>query len=195
MNVLAKLLSSRTRAEILRLLFGIRTAPLHLREIERLSGLSTGSLRQEMSKLKGLGLVLVRQDGNRTCYEANRAHALYTDIHKLVLKTVGLVDVLSNALKDSEIRCALVFGSVARGEETHESDVDLLVVGKTGLRKLAGLLSGVSEILGRELNPLVMTPEEFGKRIRTEEHLIKGIMASPKLFIIGSEDELKAMGK
>jgi predicted nucleotidyltransferase len=195
MNVLAKLLSSRTRAEILRLLFGMSFSALHLRELERLSGLSTGSLRQEMSKLKELWLVSVRKDGNRTYYQANKLHALYPDIHKLVLKTVGLADVLRDALKDNSISCALVFGSVAKGEETAESDVDLLVLGKIGLRKLAGRLSGVSDILGREINPLVMTPDEFAKRIKAREHLVSGILDSPKLFIIGGEDELEAMGK
>lgn len=195
MNVLAELLSSRTRAEIFRLLFGINTRSLHLREMERLSGLSTGALRQEMSKLKKLGLVTVEKDGNRTCYEPNRNHTLYLDIHRLVLKTAGLADVLRDALNDPAIKCALVFGSVAKGEEAADSDVDVLVIGKTGLRKVAGLLSGVGNTVGREINPMVMTPEEFRKRVRKKEHLVSGIMASPKLFIVGSEDELGAMGK
>lgn len=195
MNVLAELLSSRTRAEIFRLLFGMRARPLHLREMERLSGLSTGSLRQELGKLKKLGLVTVERDGNRTSYESNRSHALYPDVHGLVLKSVGLVDVLRDGLNDPAIQCALVFGSIARGEETVDSDVDVLVIGKIGLRKVAGLLSGVGNTVGREINPLVMTPDEFAKRVKREEHLVSGIMASPKLFIVGSEDELEAMGK
>jgi DNA-binding transcriptional ArsR family regulator len=98
MNSLSEVLSSRTRAEMFRLLFGasLRTS-FHLREIERLTGLSTGSLRQEIAKLRKLGLITLRKDGNRTYYEANRRHPLFEDIHRIVLKTVGLVDVLKAA--------------------------------------------------------------------------------------------------
>jgi predicted nucleotidyltransferase len=148
-----------------------------------------------MSKLKGLGLVSASRDGNRICYQANRKHALYPDIHNLVLKTAGLADVLRDALQDNAIGFALVFGSVAKGEETAESDIDLLVVGNVGLRKISSLLGGVSETLGREINPITMTVEEFAKRKETGEHLVSSILASPKLFIIGGEDELGTVGE
>jgi len=195
MNVLARLLSSRTRAEIFRLLFGMEKRSLHLREIERLSGLSTGTLRQELNRLKEIGLVVAEKDGNRKCYQSNRSHALYPDVHRLVLKTVGLADVLRDALDDPAVKCALVFGSVAKGEETADSDVDVLIIGEVGLRKAAGLLSGVGNTVGREINPLVMTADEFAGRVGRREHLVSGIVTSPKLFIVGSEDELEAMGK
>lgn len=195
MNVLAAILSSRTRAEIFRLLFGPVSQSLHLREMERRTGLSTGSLRQEISKLQKLGLVTIRKDGNRVCYEPNNQHPLYQDIHSLVLKTAGLADILRDALKDKNIRFAFVFGSVARGEETAESDIDLMVIGNIGLRKIAGLLSGVSEQIGREINPHALTESEFAMRLKKRENLVSGIMVSSKLFIIGNEHEFKAVGK
>ncbi|MBI2116276.1 MAG: nucleotidyltransferase domain-containing protein, partial [candidate division NC10 bacterium] len=129
MNALAELLSSRGRAEVFRLLFGLSDAPLHLREIQRRAGLSLGTIQQELRKLKRLGLLDSRADGNRLWYQANRGHPLYPEIHRLVLKTSGLVDVLRTTLKDPRIEWAFVFGSIARGEETAGSDVDLMVVG------------------------------------------------------------------
>jgi uncharacterized protein len=120
---------------------------------------------------------------------------LFEDIHRVVLKTVGLVDVLKAALGSSGIRCAFVFGSVAQDTAKAESDIDLMVVGTIGLRKLTSLLSGVGNQLGREINPHVMTPEEFGQRMRRKEHFVSTVMASPRMFAVGSEDELEAMGK
>ena len=94
MDMLSELLSSRTRASMLRLLFGLNPVPLHAREIERRAGVTIGSVRQEAAKLVRLGLVTLRKDGNRLYCEANRRQPLYEDIHRMVLKTAGLTDVL-----------------------------------------------------------------------------------------------------
>ena len=193
--MLAEILSSRGRAEIFRLLFSGTVSELHNREIERRSGLSESAVRQELNKLKRLGLLVSRKDSNRVYYGANKDHPLYKEIQNLVLKTTGLVDVLQDALSNKSIRIALVFGSIASGEETARSDVDLLVIGQLGLRKLSNLLSGVSEKIGREINPHVFTEQEYKKRVRAKDHLVTRVLADPKLFVIGSEHDLKAMAR
>lgn|SRR3990172_7771274 len=194
MNVLAEILSSRIRAEIFRLLFGVSNQSLHMREIERRSGLSIGTIQQELKKLLRLDLVRKYKDGNRLCYEANKEHPLYPDISNLVLKTIGLAEVIRNALRSNPtIKLAFVFGSIARHEEKGRSDVDLMVIGEIGLKKLAGLLSGISVQIGREINPHVFSMKEFSRRKAAKEHFLTQVLESPKIFIIGSEDELKAM--
>jgi predicted nucleotidyltransferase len=195
MNRLAELLSSRARAEIFRLLFSGTGEELHVREIERRSGLNDSTLRQELRKLTRLDVVRSRRDSNRVYYRAKTENPLYPEIRNLVLKTSGLADILKSALADKRIRVAFVFGSVARGEEKAGSDVDLMVIGQLGLRDLSGLLSGVEEKIGREVNPYVLQEAEFRKRVRTKEHFVSQVMESPKLFIIGSQHELEAMGR
>jgi predicted nucleotidyltransferase len=196
MNLLAEILSSRTRAEMFRLLFGAGSqGSFHLREIERRTGLSTGSLRQEAAKLQRLGLITCRKDGNRTYYEANRSHPLYQDIHHMVLKTVGLVDLLKESLGTTGIQCAFVFGSIAQGTAKAESDIDLMVVGSIGLRKLSSRISGVGNLVGREINPHVFTPGEYRDRVQRKEHFVTNVMESPRLFVVGSADDLEVMGK
>jgi predicted nucleotidyltransferase/DNA-binding HxlR family transcriptional regulator len=194
MNRLAELLSSRARAEIFRLLFSGAVEELHVREIERRSGLNDSTLRQELRKLVRLELVQSRRDSNRVYYRAKTESPLYPEIRNLVLKTSGLADVLKSALMDKRIRVAFVFGSIARGDEKAGSDVDLMVIGQLGLRDLSRLLSGIEEKIGREVNPHVLREEEFRKRIRAKEHFVSSIMDIPKIFIIGSQRELEAMG-
>jgi predicted nucleotidyltransferase len=195
MNLLANLVCSRVRAEVFRVLFGLQTGELHLREIHRQTNLALGTVRQDIGKLVRLGLVRSRQDGNRIYYRANQRHPLYPDIHQMVLKTVGLTDVLAAVLRSNGIRAAFVFGSIARGTDSPESDVDLMIIGTFGLRKVSALLGGVAERLGREINPHVLSPSEFRERIRTEEHFLTSVLKSPKLFVLGSEHELEAMAK
>src|SRR4030043_1352692 len=189
MNRLAELLSSRARAEIFRLLFSGMGEELHVREIERRSGLNDSTLRQEMRKLVRLDLVQSRKDSKRVYYRAKTESPLYPEIRNLVLKTTGLSDLLKSALKDKRIRLAFVFGSIANGEEKAGSDVDLMVIGQLGLRDLSRLLSGIEEKIGREVNPHVLREEDFRKRLRAKEHFVSSVMESPKIFIIGSQRE------
>jgi len=98
MNILAQLVCSRVRAEVFRLLFGISSVPLHLRDLQRQAGFSVGTVRQDVEKLVKLGLVSRRKDGNRVYYSANETHPLFPDIRSLVLKTSGLTEVLRKAL-------------------------------------------------------------------------------------------------
>ena len=193
MNTLSQILSSRTRAEIFKLLFGTKEEELHIREIERRTQLNDRTIRQELTKLLKLDLVLDRKDSNRVYYRANKTNPLYPDIHNLVLKSAGLRDVLLEALSDKGIKIAFVFGSISEGRETSESDVDLFVVGSLGMRKISSLLSGVADKIGREINTHVMTGDEIKKRISSKDHFIDSVIKSKKLFIIGTEDDLKAM--
>ncbi len=195
MNRLAELLSSRARAEIFRLLFSGTGEELHVREIERRSGLNDSTLRQELRKLVRLDLVESRRDSNRVYYRSKTENPLYPDIRSLVIKTSGLADVLKSVLRDRRVRAAFVFGSVACGEEKSGSDVDLMVIGNLGLRDVSGLLSGIEEKIGREINPHVLHRDEFRKRVRAKEHFVSRVMESPKIFIIGSQDDLETMGR
>jgi DNA-binding transcriptional ArsR family regulator len=190
---LVDVVSSRVKAAILRLLFGSRPTELHLRELVRQSGLSIGTVQQELRRLTRIGLVDVRKDGNRVYYRSNPGHPLHADLRSLVLKTDGLAGVLEGALEAKQILSAFVFGSVARGEAGAESDVDLMVIGSIGLRRLSQLLSGVADRVGRVINPHILTPEEFKLRKRRRDHFLSSVLASPKLFVKGSENDLEAM--
>jgi len=193
MGILVDILSSRTRAELFRVLFGLVPGEHHLRELQRLTGSSLGAVQNEVANLTKLGLVTARRDGNRKYFAASRAHPLYPEIHAIVLKTCGLRDVLAEALTDEGIHWAFVFGSLACGEEQTESDVDLMVIGSVGLRRLSELLAGVSGRIGREVNPHAMSETEFRHRLNRNDHLVSRVMAAPKLFIVGNEDDLTTM--
>ena len=194
MNLLAEILSSKIRGEVFRILFGVDENALHLREIERRSGLTIGTVQQEIKKLLKLDLIKRRKDGNRIYYQANKEHPLYTEIRNIVLKTTGLAEVIKGALSASpDIKIAFVFGSIAHHTEKAASDVDLMVIGTLGLRKLTGLLTGISARVGRDINPHVFSEKEFVKRKKGDDHFLNHVLESPKIFIIGTENDLAEM--
>ena len=195
MNLLAELFSSRVRAEIFRLLFDGTGEELHMRELERRTGCVIGTIQTELKKLVKIDLVTSRRDGNRLYYSAKANHPLYADLCSLVQKTVGVVGALRAALSDCrEIDCAFVFGSFANSREHAASDVDLMVIGTVGLRALMGKLSLLSESFGREINPHVLTAEEFCARISQNDHFLVNVMQSRKQFVRGGEDDLAKLG-
>jgi DNA-binding transcriptional ArsR family regulator len=195
MNTLTIFLSSRVKAEILRLLFGAAVRELHVRELERQTHLAVSTVRQELKRLIRVGVIMERRDGNRTYYRANTEHPLYPDLRNLVLKTSGLVEVVQQALKHPGIRVAFVFGSLAGGMEKAHSDVDLMVIGDIGLREVGGLLTHVTADVGREVSPHVFKVEEFARRKKAHDHFLTTVLAAPKLFVIGDEHELAGLGQ
>jgi len=195
MDNLTRLLSSRVMAEVFRLLVGADARELHVREIARQARLNDATVRQELKRLADLHLVTLRRDGNRAYYRAETSNPLYLDIRNIVLKTSGLVDILRQALiKKPGIRLAFVFGSLASGGEKPASDVDLMIVGSVSLRQLSKWLSGVAGRIGREINPHVFAPQEFARRRQERDHFLASVLGAPKLFVIGTEDELAEVG-
>lgn len=194
MAQLSEILSSKVRAEIFRLLFGLLERELHVREIERQAGLSIATVRQELQKLVQMQLLITRRDGNRLYYRANNNHPLFPDIRNLVLKTSGLVEVLKCALNKKGVSIAFIFGSIARSQEGARSDVDLMIIGKVSLRSISKWLSSVTDEIGRDINPHILSVDEFKKRKKESDHFLSTVLNSPLLFIIGNEDELAAVG-
>lgn len=194
MNILAELFSSRTRAELFRIFFGLNSGEFHLREIERQSNVTIGAVRKEAENLFKLDLLEKRLDGNRTYYRANTNHPLYKILRELVIKTAGAGDVLKIAFAESKVDFVFIFGSTVNGMQRAESDVDLFVIGDISLRELSKALKEPTAKIGREINPHVMTIKEFAKRKKEKEHFVKSVLAEPIFMIIGNEDELRKLG-
>ena len=87
----------------------------------------------------------------------------------------------------------LILGSVSAGTATGQSDVDLLVIGNTGLRKITPALRGVAEALGREINPICVTPAEWRGKLQRGDAFATCVAAEPKLWLKGGPDAFAAM--
>jgi len=108
------------------------------------------------------------------------------------VKTVGAVGVLRSGLEmlGDGIRLAFIYGSLARGEETVASDVDLLVIGAAGLFDVVSALAPAQETLRREVNPAVFPRAEARRKLREGDPFLTAVVEGPKLFVIGGEHEL-----
>lgn len=186
------LLFSSYRRQVLGLLLLRPDDSLHVREISRLTGVPAGSLHRELRALTEAGLLLREPMGNQVRYRANRACLIYPELAEIFRKTAGLADLLREALAPlaGRITAAFVFGSLARGAETATSDVDVFVVGEVSFAEVVAALSPLRERLGREVNPVVMTPEDFAGQRAARERFVERVMREPKLFLRGTKDDL-----
>ena len=192
MRNLAEILFGTYRRKVLGLLLLRPDESFYVRELARLTGVPPGSLHRELRTLADTGLLVRRPVGNQVRYQANRDYLAFEELAGFFRKTAGLADVLREALSslDAQIRLAFVFGSVARGRENADSDVDVLVVGEATFSDVVLVLAPTSGRIGREVNSVVMTPAKFADKHRQGDPFIRRISGEPKLFLIGTADVL-----
>lgn len=164
----------------------------HVRELARLTGTTPGTLHKELSRLAEVGLLQREKQGNQVRYQANRECPVFAELAGLFRKTSGLVGVLAEALRSLHPapELALVFGSLARGEENAGSDVDLLLISDCGFGDAIKVLHPAQTILQREINPVLYSATEFASRIEAKDGFVLNILANPKLFVIGTTNDL-----
>jgi predicted nucleotidyltransferase len=191
---LADVLFTPVQQRVLGLLFGQPDRRFQSAELIRLAGSGTGAAHRLLTKLAGAGLVTTERVGNQKHYQANKRSPVFEELAGLIRKTAGLVVPLQTALGPlaKKIAAAFVYGSIAKGTDTAASDIDLMVI--TDKLEYADVYKALQEaeaLLGRPVNPNLMTRAEWKRKKRADkEGFAARVAAGPKLFILGSEDEL-----
>lgn len=164
----------------------------YLSDLARHLRLHHATLQRDLARLSMAGVLLSRKDGNRIYYRANPDSPVFPELRGLLAKTAGLADVVGAALAAhaSKIVVAFVFGSVAAGTQTSESDVDLMIIGDVGIRDLMSGVSDAEKQLGRPVNPVVYTREEFVNKVAAKNPFLARVLDGPKLHVVGTEAEL-----
>lgn len=189
---LASVLFTDYRRRVLGLLLLHPEEHFHVREIARRTGTVTGTLTRELAKLTEAGLLVKRRVGNQVQYAANRECPVFEELASILRKTSGVADVLADALAPlaGQIECAFVYGSVASGRAGQSSDIDLLVIGSVDYGALVSHLHPLQERLGREINPKSYGRAEWRALVKKGGAFARELLAKPKLFVIGTPDDL-----
>ncbi|MXN77930.1 helix-turn-helix domain-containing protein [Burkholderia sp. 4701] len=189
---LTSTLFSEYRRRVLGLLLLRPDEAFHVREIARLTDTTPGTLHKELSRLAEAGILSRDRQGNQVVYRANRHCPVYEELAGIMRKTSGLAGVLAEALSPcaAQIRAAFVFGSVARGGETPGSDIDVMLIGAVGFATVVRLLYDAQAELGREINPKVLSPDEWRSGIDGGDAFLRDVYGKPKIFLIGNDDDL-----
>jgi predicted nucleotidyltransferase len=191
----ADALFPKVRQRVLAVLFGMPDRSFYANEVIGLAQSGTGAVQRELAALSGAGLISVRTQGNQKHYQANSAAPVFAELRGLVLKTMGLADVVRTALAPiaAQIDAAFVYGSMAKQQDTVHSDVDVLIISTSlGYADVFGALEAATQQLGRKLNPTLYKPADLAKRIAQDTAFVTRVLQQPKIWLIGNEENLNA---
>ena len=193
--MLETILGSKLRVKVLGWLFTHPDERYFVRQLTSLLREDSTNVSRELIRLEKTGVLVSTKEGKQKYYQANRKSPIYDELHGLIVKTTGVVDVLRSALAPSagRIKVAFVFGSIASGNEDQTSDIDVMVVGAISFGDVVSLLSSAEEKLGREINSVVSPISEFKQKVRDDHHFVKTVLEGEKIFLIGGKDELRRL--
>ncbi len=177
-------LFSKTQQKVFGLLFTKPDQSFFANEIVRWAGLGKGTVMRELEKLHAAGLISRVQIGNQSHYQANRDCPIYADIAAIVRKTFGIGDVIKAGLAslEAQIVQGFIYGSIAKGEATASSDIDVMLVGsELSYTQVMELLSPIEEILGRTINPTIYTAQDFASKLAAENHFLQRVMEQARI--------------
>ena len=185
------LISSKIRIELLRILALNPESTFNINELSRRTGFSLRGVEKELKNLLTGGILRRDVSGNQHRYQLDRLCPIYPEIKSIITKTVGLTELVKQALisVEKKIERAFIYGSFASGDYGNESDVDLFVVTELSGLKLAELLGEVQNEIGRSINVSQFTADEFNQRKEQNDHFLKRVLEGPKINIFGHIDE------
>ena len=192
-NGLADALFTPVQQRVLGLLFGQPDRRFQSSELIRLAQSGVGAAHRQLVRLEKAGLVEVTRIGNQRHYQARRASPVFAELQGLVAKTVGVVQPLRASLKRKadRIHAAFVFGSIAKGRDHAGSDIDLMVISdELRYPDVFEALQAAEESLARPINSTVMSVADWRAKTSRENTFAARVAAQPKLFVIGSDDDL-----
>lgn len=190
---LADALFSTIRQRVLAYLFGQPERSFFATELIGLAGGASGAVQRELARLTQSGLVTVKRVGTQKHYQANPKSPLFAELCSIAQKTVGLAEPLREALTplSKRITAAFVYGSVAKRSDTAASDIDVLVLSDdVDYADVFAALQPAETKLGRTVNPTVYTPANWRKKRKDGNAFVVRISAQPKVFLIGTEEDL-----
>lgn len=193
--MLEVLLGSKLRSKVLGWLFTHPDERYFVRQLTKLINEDSTNVSRELTRQEKAGILVSITEGKQKYYQVNQKSPVFDELHGLIIKTVGIADIMKRALepRQSDIRLAFIFGSMAKKTEGRLSDIDLLVVGNITFGDMVSLLKPAEEKLGREVNPVVYPVAEFSKKVREDHHFVKTVLEEEKIFLIGDENELKRL--
>ena len=173
---LATTLFGKTRRTVLALLYSHVDESFYLRQLTRMAGVGMGAVQRELKALVDAGIINRKVQGRQTYFQANHQSPVFEELKSLIIKTVGVGDVLRAALAPlaERIDVAFIYGSIA---------------------EIVSALSRAEETLRREINPTIYPRTEFLTKVRAGHHFVSTVLHGDKIFLIGDQDGLRKLVK
>ena len=164
--------------------------PLTGRQVHRLAGeYSLWSVQEALKALTQLGLVETTSAGQASLYTVNSNHYAIDPLNAVADPVAALRSVVRQTVNDNVVSVTL-FGSIARGECTETSDIDLAVVTVGDWDGRTDLQQTVSNQLGTSCDVIAFTESEFTDLAEAGEPVVSDILRDG-IAIVGNKPRIR----
>lgn len=193
--MLDEVLFGKTRAALLRELYTNPDRRLSFNELVRRLKSGPGAISRELAILTAAGLVVEQREGHQRFLSAGTSSPVFPELKNFIAKTSGAPTFIRDALRglEDKIDIALIFGSVAKGTERADSDLDLFVIGTVGYSVVTERIYSIEDRLGRRVQTLYFDRDSPTDRASLKKPSTRAMLAGPKVFVLGGEAKLATL--
>ncbi len=150
--MLGELITSKTRLRLLIKFFVSQANRGYLNGLANEMGESTNSIRKELNHLQGAGYLKKIKVDNKVEYKANTEHPLFEVLQKVVLKHLGLEDVVETVLERmGDVDQIILVGDYAKGNDS--GLIEVFLIGKgLNMDYIAQLEEKIEKLIGRNVS-------------------------------------------
>lgn len=158
--MLETLISSKTRIKLLLKFFLNSNTTAYLRGLETEFGEYSNGIRLELNRFEEAGMLISSVKGNKKWFQANIKHPLFTEIHNIILKYVGIDKIIEEVIERlGDVKCVYLIGDFAKGLDSNI--IDLLFVGEVDKSYLINLVEKVESLITRKIRYIIYSESEF----------------------------------
>ena len=150
--MLGELITSKTRLRLLIKFFISQANKGYLNGLATEMGESTNAIRKELNHLQGAGYLDKIKVDNKVQYKANTKHPLFQVLRKVVLKHLGLEDIVETVLdRMGNVREIILVGDYAKGNDT--GLIEVFLIGKDlNMNYINQLEEKIEKLIGRKVS-------------------------------------------
>lgn len=178
-------LNSEITTKILRYFFINPGKKGYINELARILESDPGNLSRKLKELEREGILASEFSGKQRYYFLNKQYSLFKEAKKIFEIKYGLAEQIAKQLKAiGGVKQAYIFGSYAKGDFEAESDIDVLLVGSHSVFSAAEALRPFEKKIGREINIVDLTEEEFKRKQKAGDEFIADIFSGKTIKIL-----------
>lgn len=166
---------------------------VYLARIVESTGKALIQVQRTLKRLVEAGLILKATRHKKTYYKADHQHVAYDDMRKLILKAKIFSDPFKNDLEKlkNKVSYGFIYGSVAQGSNTPQSDIDIFLVGDLSYDDAGPFIFHLGRELVQEVNVIIFSPRELEKQLSYKNIFVLNVLQEPKIWLFGDKDEFE----
>ncbi len=189
MGIIENAFASKTKVRLLRIFYEYPEREFALSDLTKIFKTSTGTIYPALVGLIEKRIILSRKAGRSTFYKLNYKNLLVRKLIEIFESEKKILLNKSNEfarkIDKKNITSIILFGSIARGEPTESSDIDLLIVYKKNYIAVKKNIDKLSEKFLEEdilISPIILSESEVRNMIKKYDSFILRVQEEGKVL-------------